>query len=154
MYYESLPQKRMGAGCLFVDEQDRILFVKPTYKSGWEIPGGVVEQNESPKQSCYREVAEEIGLERPISRLLVVDYNHPTDTKTESLMFIFDGGKLTKAEIHAIRLQKDELSEYAFFEKEKLPSTMTTTLRQRVLAALQQRAVNSDTYLENQQTVP
>ena len=56
-YYESLPKKRMGAGCLFFNERNEVLLVKPTYKPGWEIPGGVVEDNESPKQCCQREVS-------------------------------------------------------------------------------------------------
>src|SRR5512139_1349190 len=97
-FYHSLPQKRMGAGCVFFDEQGRVLLVRPTYKPTWEIPGGVVEQNESPRDCCRREVREEIGLERQIGDLLVVDYNSPTEAKTESLMFIFNGGVLSSAE--------------------------------------------------------
>lgn len=151
-YYQSLPKKRMGAGCLFVNDDEHILLVKPTYKQGWEIPGGIVEQNESPKACCAREIVEELGLELEIGRLLVVDYNSPSDPKTESLMFIFDGGKLTKAQIHAIRLPEDELSEYAFFAPNNLPTTMTETLRKRVLATWQRRTVSHDLYLENQKT--
>ena len=41
-FYQSLPKKRMAAGCLFFDAHGWILLVKPTYKPTWEIPGGVV----------------------------------------------------------------------------------------------------------------
>ena len=78
---KSLPKKRMGAGCLFFDEQGRVLLVRPTYKPVWEIPGGIVELNESPLQCCRREVQEEIGLARSIGDLLVVDYNRPAGAK-------------------------------------------------------------------------
>lgn len=150
-YYESLPKKRMGAGCLFFNERNEVLLVKPNYKPGWEIPGGVVEQNESPKQCCAREVLEEIGLNRAIGRLLVIDYSYPCEAKTESLMFVFDGGTLTESDISAIQLQNDELSEFAFYEQAALPEAMTETLKARVLAAWQQRANNRAIYLENQQ---
>lgn len=33
----------LAAGVLLFDEQDRVLLVDPTYKPGWEFPGGVVE---------------------------------------------------------------------------------------------------------------
>ena len=142
--------KRMGAGCLFFDVDNRVLLVKPTYKPGWEIPGGIVEVNESPKQCCQREVLEELGLNRHIGQLLVVDYSHEALPKTESLMFIFDGGLLIKSEITTIKLQDDELSEFAFFRPDDLPHTMTNTLRERVLVAWQQRHKQSGLYLENQ----
>lgn len=152
-FYESLPQKRMGAGCLFFNKRNEVLLVKPTYKPVWEIPGGVVEQNESPKQCCQREVFEEIGLRREIGPLLVIDYNSQYESKTESLMFVFDGGVLSESEISTIQLQADELSQFAFFNHEMLPETMTRTLKTRVLIAWQQRSKSQAVYLENQKLV-
>lgn len=152
-YYESLPKKRMGAGCLFLNERNEVLLVKPNYKPVWEIPGGVVEQNESPKQCCQREVFEEIGLRREIGPLLVIDYNSQCEPKTESLMFVFDGGMLPKSEISTIQLQTAELSEFAFFSHDALPEAMTSTLKARVFVAWQQRSKSQAVYLENQQTV-
>jgi ADP-ribose pyrophosphatase YjhB (NUDIX family) len=149
-YTESLPKKRMGAGCLFFDEDGNVLLVKPTYKPGWEIPGGGVEHNESPKRCCQREIQEELGLERGIANLLVVDYNGETDEKTESLMFIFDGGTLTSEDIEFIQLSRDELSEFRFFTAETLPDDMSSSLRNRVLMAWRQKTEGTDTYLENQ----
>jgi ADP-ribose pyrophosphatase YjhB (NUDIX family) len=48
----------VAAGALFVDEQDRVMLVRPTYKPYWDVPGGYVEKGESPLQACIREVAE------------------------------------------------------------------------------------------------
>jgi len=128
-YLGNLPKKRMGSGCLLFDSSGRVLLVKPTYKPVWEIPGGVVELNESPKQCCQREIKEEIGLAVKIGDLLVVDYNSHEDIKTESLMFIFNGGILTEEEIENIHLKPDELSEYGFFRQDSLPSEITKTLK-------------------------
>jgi ADP-ribose pyrophosphatase YjhB (NUDIX family) len=149
-YTASLPKKRIGAGCLMFNEQGKILLVKPTYKPGWEIPGGVVEENESPRQCCQRELREELGLERKIGALLVVDYNHETDEQTESLMFIFDGGILYGMEITSIKLPKDELSEFAFFTRQSLPQEMEPALRKRISAIFEQAAQGTGIYIENQ----
>jgi ADP-ribose pyrophosphatase YjhB (NUDIX family) len=148
---ESLPKKRMGAGCLFFDEQNRVLLVKPTYKPDWEIPGGVVELNESPKQCCHREIREELGIEREIGDLLVVDYNSQMEDRTESLMFIFNGGTLTLSEIETIRLNDNELKEFRFFSLENLPKEMMGILRNRVMMAWQQVQNSNSIYLENQE---
>ncbi|MEU8419549.1 NUDIX hydrolase [Micromonospora sp. NPDC048835] len=45
-----LPRKRRAAGLLITDPQDRVLLVEPAYKTDWEIPGGRVEADESPRQ--------------------------------------------------------------------------------------------------------
>ncbi|MCZ0990773.1 NUDIX domain-containing protein [Streptomyces diastatochromogenes] len=52
----------LAAGVLLFDEQDRVLLVDPTYKPGWEFPGGVVERGEAPARAGVREVAEETGI--------------------------------------------------------------------------------------------
>lgn len=51
-YDRGLPRKRMGAGVLFFDGSGRVLLVDPVYKPQWEIPGGVVEGGESPRDAA------------------------------------------------------------------------------------------------------
>jgi ADP-ribose pyrophosphatase YjhB (NUDIX family) len=149
-YLETLPMKRMGSGCLVFDSDGQVLLVKPTYKLVWEIPGGVVEHNESPKQCCQREIKEELGLDLRIGRLLVVDYSSQMGPKTEALMFIFDVGVLTKPQIASIALKADELSEFGFFTQDSLPADMTTSLKNRIMAAWRQKLAGRAAYLEYQ----
>ena len=67
------PELPVSAGAILLDEQGRLLILKPTYKSGWTIPGGVMEADgESPWDACRREVLEETGLEVDEGRLVVV----------------------------------------------------------------------------------
>jgi ADP-ribose pyrophosphatase YjhB (NUDIX family) len=64
----------MAASALCSDQSGRILLVDPIYRDTWDLPGGVVEAEESPHAACRREVAEEIGLSRPVGRILAVDW--------------------------------------------------------------------------------
>jgi len=61
-WWAGLPKKVVSAGVLFLDENGRVLIVKPTYKDHWQLPGGVIEAHESPASGALREVQEEIGL--------------------------------------------------------------------------------------------
>ena len=61
-----------------------MLLVDPTYKPGWEFPGGVVERARPPPSAGVREVAEELGIELPprVPRLLVLDWEPPNPPAT------------------------------------------------------------------------
>lgn len=91
-YLETLPRKRAGVNVVFVDAQNRVLVVKPSYRQRWLLPGGVVEKNESPLEGGIREVAEEIGLTLPTLQFLGVDYIRTPDGKDENFQFVFFGG--------------------------------------------------------------
>jgi len=84
-----MAKKRMAVSALFLNEQGKVLIVKPTYRPDWLLPGGIVESDESPRQACAREIKEELNLAKPLNQLLCVEY-HSDDTKqTESVQFVF-----------------------------------------------------------------
>jgi ADP-ribose pyrophosphatase YjhB (NUDIX family) len=89
-----LPRKTAAGGALIHDRAGRILFLEPTYKPTLDIPGGIVEYDESPYEACCREVKEEIGLDLEIGRLLVVDWVPALGPWSDALAFVFDGGIL------------------------------------------------------------
>ena len=69
-----IPSVPVSCGCLLFDEAGRLLVLKPTYKKGWTIPGGIMEDDgETPWDGCRREVREETGLEVTAGRLVAVD---------------------------------------------------------------------------------
>ena len=153
-YQQTLPRKRISAGCLLFDEEGRLLVVEPTYKSTWEIPGGVVEANESPRTAVIREMQEELGLSLLPLRLLVVDYSGETETRTESLQFIFLGPTLTPEQIAAIRLPAAELGSLRFLPPLEALELLNSKLRRRVQQALVARlSLDRVIYLEEQQVV-
>lgn len=117
-YLQKLPKKRMGSGVIFVNTKNELLLVKPTYQEGWEVPGGVVEENESPLATCHREINEELGISVKTYKLLCMDYTSVTEDRSESLQFLFFGGVLTPEQITIISLPADELSEFRFVSVE------------------------------------
>jgi 8-oxo-dGTP diphosphatase len=149
-YQKSLPKKRMSAGVLFFDGNGRLLIVNPTYKQHWEIPGGVVEADESPLQACTREIHEEIGLMRRPSRLLAVDYLPTSHDKTEALAFIFYGGILAPKDIHNIQLQPTELSEYCFLPPQEAITRLNKRLQKRIGLCIDHLHENRTLYMEAQ----
>jgi 8-oxo-dGTP diphosphatase len=124
----------MGAGVLIRDAHGRVLLVEPTYKETWEIPGGSVDADESPRMTCVREVQEELGLRLEVGRLLCMEWQGPEPDRSESLMFVYDGGVLDDAS--SIRIPEDELASYRFFEPEEIGSVMIDRLVRRVKASL------------------
>ncbi len=114
------PKKPVGAGALFFNEVGQILLVKPNYKPGWLVPGGAVEESESPREACLREVKEEIGLDINISQLLCVDTISEQIDSNNGINFTFYGGILNQEQISKIVLQKSELDEYRFVKVEDL----------------------------------
>jgi 8-oxo-dGTP pyrophosphatase MutT (NUDIX family) len=68
----ALPAIPVSSGALIFDRSGRLLILKPTYKSGWTIPGGVMEADgETLWQACRREVREECGIELRHERVVL-----------------------------------------------------------------------------------
>src|SRR6202161_4072045 len=60
----AVPRIPVSAGAMCFARSGRLLILKPTYKSGWTIPVGVMEADgETPWDACRREVREECGLD-------------------------------------------------------------------------------------------
>ena len=51
-----------GTMCIVVDEQDRLLVVKSSYRRLWSFPGGFLDPGEDPQIGAEREVLEETGM--------------------------------------------------------------------------------------------
>jgi 8-oxo-dGTP diphosphatase len=137
-----------AAGALIRDEQGRVLLVEPNYKDYWEIPGGLIEVGETPSQGCEREIAEELGLARRPGRLLVVDWA-PHPEQGDRVLFVFDGGTLTDADIADIRLQPEELDSYVFLPPAEAIDRLIPRLARRVQAALRADHEGQTLYLEH-----
>jgi ADP-ribose pyrophosphatase YjhB (NUDIX family) len=150
-YIAGLPRVLAGAAALFRDDEGRVLLVEPNYREGWALPGGTIESDdgETPRQGARRETAEEIGLDRPLGRLLAVDWVHGTG-RPPLVAYLYDGGVLSGDEFKAIRLQEEELLSWRLVPREELAEYLPGALGRRVLAALDVLAEGAGTAeLEN-----
>ncbi len=135
-YVASLARKRMAATAFFRDDQGRVLLVNTVYKRAWDLPGGAVDAEESPHAACRREVAEELGMDRPPGRVLAVDWVPSRPERPEGLIVVYDGGVLSDTEIKEIVLADGELAGFAFVAGEEVAGLVTPLLARRVASCL------------------
>lgn len=148
-YTATLARKRMAASVLFFDEAGRVLLVEPTHKPYWELPGGAVDADESPYAAAGREIWEELGVSRPVGRLLAVDWVPPRPDRTEGVVMVFDGGELSTDDVAAIRVPPDELRGWAWCTGEEAAERLSALLARRLAAASEARSCGEVAYLEN-----
>jgi 8-oxo-dGTP diphosphatase len=126
----------LGAGVLFRDASGGVLLVRPSYKPGWDIPGGVVEPGESPLTAAVRETEEELGLALPVGDLLVAEWLH-TEPFGDRLQWVFDGGVLDGDTLARIRVDGEELLEATVHPLEALSGLAPPPLAARLELALE-----------------
>jgi 8-oxo-dGTP diphosphatase len=147
-----LPAVPVSAGALIFDQARRLLILKPTYKTGWTIPGGVMEADgETPWDACRREVREECGLEVRSGRLACVDYHPGRPGHPGGIRFLFDCGPADDAALAAITLQPEEISEHRLVPLDTALTLLRPPIRRRVRAASERRGI---VYLEDGRPVP
>ncbi len=152
--YVPLPGIPVSAGALIFDEAGRLLILKPTYKSGWTIPGGVMEADgETPWDACRREVREECGIDVHQGWLACMDFRRPRPGRPGGIRYLFDCGRVDRTALAGIVLQPEEISEYRLAPLPDALGLLRGPIRRRVRAATRgsrQRVA----YLENGRPVP
>lgn len=139
----------LAAGVLLFDDEDRVLLVDPTYKPGWEFPGGVVEAGEAPSLAGIREVAEETGIRLSgTPRLLVVDWEPPVPPGFGGMRLLFDGGLLAPAARRDLRLPGPELRGCRFAAEAEAAAMLPPMRYARLRWALRARQQGGVAYLE------
>jgi 8-oxo-dGTP pyrophosphatase MutT (NUDIX family) len=132
-FYAGLPTKHVAAGWLFQDAAGRVLLVQPAYKDSWEIPGGGVEEGESPGEAARRELREELGLDRQPGPLLCVDWRPAVDgTRSDALRFVFDGGVIDEDVTSSFELDPSELLGWEFVAPHELGHRLKPAMARRI----------------------
>ncbi|MEU9989350.1 NUDIX hydrolase [Streptomyces sp. NPDC048045] len=142
-------RKRVAADVLLRDPVGRVLLVNPTYKPGWDLPGGMAEANEPPEDAARRELIEELGLHIVLRGLLVVDWVAPHGPWDDQLAFIFDGGTLDQDQADRLRPRDDELSEAAFVSADEAAARLRDRIRHRLEGALRALDTGRPLYLRD-----
>ncbi|TYL51843.1 NUDIX hydrolase [Nocardioides sp. BGMRC 2183] len=136
-----LPRKRAIGQMLIraaddTDAEPRVLLCRLTYKTDWDLPGGVVEVNESPRLAVTREIEEELGLTVPAGSLLLTDWLPPWGGWDDAVGLVFDGGRLPPAILGTTVLEPREIRSVAFCTLAEVEQRAADFTARRVLAAL------------------
>jgi len=149
VWFAGLAGVVVAAGAVITDPRGRVLLVKPNYRRNWSVPGGICEFGEPPQSGCGRELAEELGLDIPVGRLLVTDWSQPYGAQARPIMhFIFDGGQL--ADGSNIVIQESELDGFKFIVPAELAAHLPPSGLARVTGALRARESGSAVYLPHE----
>src|ERR1700737_4676372 len=98
-----VPGIPVSAGALIFDRAGRLLILKPTYKSGWTIPGGVMEADGEAPWAAGRRVAR--------GGLAAMDFRRPRPGRPGGIRFLFDCGQVSDQALADLVLQPEEISE-------------------------------------------
>jgi len=153
-----VPSIPISTGALIFDYADRLLILKPTYKSGWTIPGGIMEADgESPWQACRREIREECGLDIASARLACMDFLPRLEGSSGGVRFLFDCGALPDSTLDTIVLQAEEIAEYRLAPMPEALALLRKPIRRRVRAVRKRNGAarkHALVYLEDGRPVP
>jgi ADP-ribose pyrophosphatase YjhB (NUDIX family) len=121
----------LGVRGLALDDQNRILLVRHTYISGWHLPGGGVERDQTVEAALIRELAEEGGVDvigRP--RLISIHDHRETFRGDHVLFYRVEAWRPCQATAHM------EIAETGWFPADDLPVDTTRATRARIREAL------------------
>ena len=137
-----LPAIPVSAGALIFDQAGRLLILKPTYKTGWTVPGGIMEADgETPWDACRREVREECGIEVRSGRLACVDFRPGRPGRPGGIRFLFDCGPADDAVPAAVTIQPQEIAGYRIVQLGTALTLLRPPIRRRVRAVSRHRRV-------------
>jgi len=119
---------------LIFDTAGRWLIVRPVGDHRWHLPGGLIEQDESPADACRRELREELSLDLTPGPLYALGWNPPRRSgRNARFSFIFDMGAHDPDTLAPlIRLQAAELDAWQW----SAPNDALTVLHPDMAARL------------------
>ncbi len=148
MLNATLPRTRVIAQGLVRDARGRVLLCELTYKTDWDLPGGVVDPHESPRGALEREVAEELGLDLRAGRLLAVNWMPPYRQWDDAVLFVFDLGTVPDL-IERARLEASELAAVHWVGPLDLGSHLAPYAARHLTTILDAGAAAGTLFLEN-----
>lgn len=122
--------KKASIAICFSESKDKVLLVKRKDVPIWVLPGGGIENNETPEHAATRELEEETGVPSKVVRRIAI--YHPINRLT-STTFVF--------ECHPQKLDnlgpKEETAAVQFFPIDNLPTTCFFLHRDWIFDALE-----------------
>ncbi|MGW4727683.1 NUDIX domain-containing protein [Streptomyces shenzhenensis] len=129
------------ASVLITNPDDALFIVHPA-KAGapWHLPGGIVEQSESPLDAVRREGREELGLDLDITEhdLFAVEWLQAIRPgRRDRLAILFAGPVLHPHDTDRITLQRDELNAWRWATRDEAQTLLHPAIAARIMSPLQ-----------------
>ncbi len=124
-----------------ITKGNRILLVRHRLLDKWQVPGGVLELNESIQTAVERELKEELEIELETGELISIysgpkwTIEYPNKDRVQQVLFFFNmEGDASEDQIH---IQKSEISEWHFFDLKNIPDDTIECCKQKIKDLLQ-----------------
>ena len=131
-----LPRKRAISQLLIRSDDARVLLCQLTYKTDWDLPGGVVEVNESPQIAVGREIEEELSLTLNVGQLLLTDWLPAWRGWDDAICLVFDGGEHPASLADQIVGDRREIRSAEFCTLDQVNERCTDFTARRIHSAL------------------
>ncbi len=125
---ESKKKFTIGVFAIIFDQERRVLLCHRNDYDLWNLPGGGLEEGESPWGGVIREVKEETGLKVEIAKLLGVYSKVDKDEIVFSFLCNVIGGSLSTS---------NEADQVEYFEFSKIPKNVSPKQVERIKDALE-----------------
>ncbi|MCY0938049.1 NUDIX domain-containing protein [Streptomyces sp. H34-S4] len=135
-YYAAHPSPLVAATGIVLDSRGRVLVLTTSYKTELDLPGGGVEDTETPEEGLARELKEELDLSVPVGRLLAVDSRPPGPLGRSLVVHVHLVGPLTPEEASAISFPDGEITEARWLTPEEAYEALPARNAPRLSAAL------------------
>jgi len=116
------PKKIVAVKLVIWSNDGNVLLVKPTYKKGWQFPGGGVDLGEAPAAAVVREVREELGLK--VEGLALKQVGVAFQSDNDAVLVIYElQPRLPEGSVFTV--QEGEIEAYKFFSPEEVPQLIS-----------------------------
>jgi 8-oxo-dGTP pyrophosphatase MutT (NUDIX family)/GNAT superfamily N-acetyltransferase len=144
----ALPRKRVITQGILRNERGEFLLCELTYKSEWDLPGGVVEPGESPATGLAREIREELGVDLRPTALTAINWLPPWSGWDDACTVVFELGSLPTPAVEQMRLEPAEIRAVHWCDLDRVAARGTAATF-RLLRFLSQTDTTGPYYLED-----
>lgn len=117
--FEQMHKRASSANVMIENSRGELLILKAHYKPYWSLPGGLIDEADSPRSAATREAQEEIGLTIQPTDLEFACFIDRVSNVADTYLFVFRLIDPVDPAIK-IRLQDDEIAEYDWVSQQQV----------------------------------